>query len=567
MVSRGSTVTTYFDGNTRGLSDAARRAEREVEQYGRSVGRVATDSGLSFGKLVGAFSVATIATEGLTDAARFLGSEFRASISAASAMAETQSKVGVVFGESAVAIRAWGEDSASAMGMSTQKALEAAATVGNFAQALGISQQEALKMSPALVQLAADLASFNNANPEETMLALRSGLAGETEPMRRFGVALNAATVEAKALEMGLARTKAEISEADKVTARYALIMEQTNSAQGDFARTSDNLANASRTLTANMENLRAKVGEGVAPALGQAVSKLNDWIESDEGIQFTNDLAAAMSGLVTWTSDAVSAIANLNREVKALSGLSLPDWFATIHGGGSLAGGARGLGERIGNAAQDALGWLFDIEARTGFSTPGRELPRAAGMTDVEVGVLEPSEWPQTRAQQESDRWRRAVESTANQLRRTPEEEKQAETNQFLAQAKLAAEANQRAAEEAESFTRSLGGASGGVSSATDAMAEFEARMREAFDITEARNLQLAHNALAEAELAAAEASRKLAEANEAAARSSQFFLGELQSLAQRGTRFTPEAWRVWAEAAGLNPNGGEVPMNVTIP
>jgi len=97
-------------------------------------------------------------------------------------------KVEVVFGENAAAIKQWSKDAAEAFGMSRQKALEAAGTFGNLFRALGLGTPQASDMSKKLVQLAADLASFNNANPEEVLLALRSGLVGEAEPLRKFGV-------------------------------------------------------------------------------------------------------------------------------------------------------------------------------------------------------------------------------------------------------------------------------------------------------------------------------------------------------------------------------------------
>ena len=104
-------------------------------------------------------------------------------------------------------------------------------------------------MSTGLVQLAADLASFNNLNPEEVFLKLQSGIVGEVEPMRALGVNLSAAAVNAKALQMGLVNANGELTEQAKIMARYALIMEQTGNAQGDFARTSDGLANSTRIL------------------------------------------------------------------------------------------------------------------------------------------------------------------------------------------------------------------------------------------------------------------------------------------------------------------------------
>src|SRR3990167_2979634 len=131
---------------------------------------------------------------------------------------------------------------------------------------MGTGKKPATDMSMAMVTLAGDLASFNNASPEDVLLALRSGLSGESEPMRRFGVALSETAVKAKAMEMGIEGVDGVLTEAQKVQARYAIIMAQTSMAQGDFARTSDGMANKERILAAKMDDLKTKFGQVLLP-------------------------------------------------------------------------------------------------------------------------------------------------------------------------------------------------------------------------------------------------------------------------------------------------------------
>lgn len=202
-----------------------------------------------------------------------------AAVSAASDLNESLSKVGVVFGENAGAIEAWSKTAASSLGQSQQQALEAAGTFGNLFDALGMSDDATAEMSTGLVQLASDLASFNNIDPTEALEKLRAGIVGETEPLRTLGVNLTAAAVEAKALSMGLAATGKELTEQDKVTARYALIMESTANAQGDFARTADGLANSQRILKAELADAAANLGTLLLPYVLQAVSAISELV------------------------------------------------------------------------------------------------------------------------------------------------------------------------------------------------------------------------------------------------------------------------------------------------
>jgi hypothetical protein len=191
----------------------------------------------------------------------------RETIMAASNMAEAASKVGVVFGENAQTVLDFGANASSSIGLSERAALAAAGTYGNLFQALGVARGTATEMSTSLVALASDLASFNDTNVDDALNALRSGLSGETEPLKRFGVALNEVTLKNKAFEMGFGNIKGVMDPAIKAQVTYALVMEQTKMAQGDFARTQEGTANTMRELTAKFDEAKVAIGEALMPA------------------------------------------------------------------------------------------------------------------------------------------------------------------------------------------------------------------------------------------------------------------------------------------------------------
>jgi hypothetical protein len=189
-------------------------------------------------------------------------------IMASSNMAESLSKVRVVFGEGAAAVEAWGATAADSMGISNQAALEAAGTYGNLFQAFGLGQGQAQDMSMSLVQLAGDMASFNNTSIDDAITALRSGLSGETEPLKKFGVAMNEARLKTEALSLGLIKSTSDaLTPAAKAQAAYALIMKDTALSQGDYARTADGTANTMKTLQAKMEDAKVALGDALMPA------------------------------------------------------------------------------------------------------------------------------------------------------------------------------------------------------------------------------------------------------------------------------------------------------------
>ena len=208
-------------------------------------------------------------------------------------MSESLSKSKVVFGESSVAVEKFGETAARSLGMSKQQAIEAAATFGNLFVSMGLAEKQSATMSTKLVQLAADLASFNNASPEDALLALRSGLVGESEPLRRFGVNLNEAALKEEALRQGLVKNATDVlPTAAKAQAAYRIILKQSATAQGDFARTADGLANQQRILNALFVDAKSKLGENLTPALLDATDAANGLLEKYNGLTEAQDAA-----------------------------------------------------------------------------------------------------------------------------------------------------------------------------------------------------------------------------------------------------------------------------------
>lgn len=252
---------------------------RSLGTVGRQVGALERRFGTLGRTTQGALGVAGNAMSRFGQAARtaapYVGIGLTAgivkSISAASDLGEQVNKTAVVFAGAERPILRWSKTTADAFGVSREAALEAAGTFGNMLVPMGFARDEAAQMSRRMVELASDLASFNNASPEETLEALRAGLAGETEPLRRFGIFLNDARVAQEALGDKTATSTMGLSEQEKAAARLAVIIKDTKDAQGDFARTSDSLANQQRILRAQFENTAATLGKSLMPVAAQA--------------------------------------------------------------------------------------------------------------------------------------------------------------------------------------------------------------------------------------------------------------------------------------------------------
>ena len=182
-------------------------------------------------------------------------------ITAASNMQEALSKVNVVFGRGAKEVENFANSAAKNLGQSKQAVLDAAGVFGTFGKAAGLAGTDLALFSNDFTTLATDLASFNNTSPEEAVQAIGAALRGEAEPLRRFGVLLNDATLKQEAMALGIYDGSGALTAQQKILAAQSAIYKQTGDAQGDFMRTSDGLANSQRTLSATFENVKANMG------------------------------------------------------------------------------------------------------------------------------------------------------------------------------------------------------------------------------------------------------------------------------------------------------------------
>jgi hypothetical protein len=239
------------------------------------------------------------------------------SIKFASDLDEAINKATVTFGNASGVVKEFGEASAASFGISERAANEYAGTLGTILNASGVAQSASADMSVELVKLAADMASFNNIPIDVALEKLRSGLVGEVEPLRTVGVLLNSAAVQTQAYNMGIAAQGAQLTEAQKVQARYALILQQTTAQQGDFTRTSDSLANSTRIMKAQLEDAAAELGQQLLPAAQKVV-------------EIANNLIGRFSELSSGTKTAILVLGGVAGAVATL-GLVVPPLITGI--------------------------------------------------------------------------------------------------------------------------------------------------------------------------------------------------------------------------------------------
>ena len=237
-------------------------AQSEFAKVGKTIGGVLTAVG----------AAVTVAGVGI---AKFGAS----SVEAASTLEESLNAVNVAYGGASKSIVKLGEDAAQRLGV-TQSAFNAAAVrFSAFAERVVGEGGNVTGFLDDITTRAADFASVFNIDVAEALQVFQSGLSGEAEPLKRFGINLLDSEVKAYALRTGLIAVGETMTEQEKVQARYGLLMEATAKTQGDFANTSGSLANSQRILQASFEDLQAEVGTALLPVFADATKEFGKMI------------------------------------------------------------------------------------------------------------------------------------------------------------------------------------------------------------------------------------------------------------------------------------------------
>ena len=199
----------------------------------------------------------------------------------ASNLEESANAVNVVFGAGAKVIEEFGKTSAKSVGMAQSEFNQMSAVTGALLKDVGLPMEEVAGLTNDLTVRASDLASVFNTDVSDAMSAINQALRGETEAIRRYAGDVTDATLESYLLSIGIKKSVKELTQEEKRLYRVQLIMKQTANVAGDFANTSDSLANRQRILGATIKDLKSDLGTSLLPAFESiigVVMKAVDW-------------------------------------------------------------------------------------------------------------------------------------------------------------------------------------------------------------------------------------------------------------------------------------------------
>lgn len=213
---------------------------------------------------------------GVTLGIKAIASFGKSCLKLGSDLSEVQNVVDVTFGDMAQDVNNFASTAIEQFGLSETAAKRYTGTMGAMLKSSGLTTAKALEMSKAITGLSADMASFYNLESEQAFEKIRSGISGETEPLKQLGINMSVANLEAYAMAEGISKAYSKMTQQEQTLLRYNYLLSVTKDAQGDFARTSDSWANQTRILAEQFNALKAAIGQGLIAAFTPIVKGLN---------------------------------------------------------------------------------------------------------------------------------------------------------------------------------------------------------------------------------------------------------------------------------------------------
>lgn len=249
--------------------------QKEIKQVKAQLGSMEKSVNASATKIKGAFKnlFAGISFTAIIYGLVRIG---KTAIQVASDIQEVQNVVEVAFGSMASVVDRYAREATKTFGLSSLSFKKYASNLMAMSNGMGIIQAKGAEMSITLAGLAGDLASFYNTTSDVAFTALQGVFTGETEALKKFGVVMTEANLQAYALSIGITKSYNAMTQAEKVALRYAYVMSVTSQAQGDFARTSGSWANQVKLLSEQWKEFLGLIGNALITVLTPFVQLLN---------------------------------------------------------------------------------------------------------------------------------------------------------------------------------------------------------------------------------------------------------------------------------------------------
>lgn len=174
------------------------------------------------------------------------------------------------------------------LGLDPEQLMNFQARVGGVATSLKETSRATVAAQKALSMLSSDLSSLTNQDLSTVMDNLSSGMIGQSRAMYKYGIDITNARLQQYALQYGIQKTTAAMSQQEKWQLRLLAILDQSKVAWGDQANTINTAANQYRILKQQVANLGRILGALFLPIVTTV-------------LPYVNGLVMALQRLLSW--------------------------------------------------------------------------------------------------------------------------------------------------------------------------------------------------------------------------------------------------------------------------
>lgn len=260
-VETGQEIKTHIGGSFSSVSSGAKKLGGSFSALAGKIKNIAFLA-------AGAFSLTKLVSFG------------KDAINLGSDLSEVQNVVDVTFEDLNEEVNDFAKNAIKQFGLSETSAKQFSSTMGAMLKSMGFTKREAADMGMKIAGLAGDLASFYNLDAAEAFAKIRSGISGETEPLKQLGINMSVANLEQYAMQQGMKKTYQKMNQQEQALLRYNYLLSVTADAQGDFTRTSEGWANQTRILSEQFNSLKATIGQGLINLFSPLIRQLNVLVE-----------------------------------------------------------------------------------------------------------------------------------------------------------------------------------------------------------------------------------------------------------------------------------------------
>jgi len=270
---------------------------RQVSGVGNAHDQMATRSESSLKKLIPSWKAVAVAVAGAITA---IGAGSLKLIEMGADADATSAKFNTIFSGMEGSTQAWVDNFVAATGRQKYATMDVLSDIQAVATAMGVEKEAGVGMAEALLQRSTDVAAFFNAQDPEVLEAIKSGLTGEMEPLKKYGVILSEANVQQELSNMLGAEGAKTATNAEKVQARVNIILAQTSAIQGQQAREAGSLQEQWKRLSNTLSTTFADAGKNAMESMTGVLVSVNE-LMGDGGLVALQSVLETVAEGVAW--------------------------------------------------------------------------------------------------------------------------------------------------------------------------------------------------------------------------------------------------------------------------